>query len=340
MRLVIVGFGSVGRAFAEVLSESVGYLGSNHHLPFHVVGVADSRGIAVSPGGLDLDLALRAKRDTGSVAGYPVCGRADLSARELVSSTEAEILVEVSPTNVVDGQPGLDHILTALRSGKHVVTANKGALVVAFNEIMEQAKRRNRLVKFSGAVGGAVPTIDFVRSCLVGNRVLGIEGVLNGTTNYILTGMCAGGCSFEEALAEAQKMGIAEANPAYDVDGIDTACKLVILANCLMGKNVGLRDIRVEGIRGVTRAVVEAATRARRRIKLIGSVSDTLSVEPREIPLDHPLCVDGVLNAITYHTELAGDMTLVGRGAGGRETSSSLLRDVIQVSLSERGEGR
>jgi len=334
MRLILVGFGTVGQAFIRVLAENEEELRSSHHLPVHVVAIADSRGIAVSSKGLNLDLALEAKSETGSIGGYPGCGSFSPSGRipELISSTDADVLVEVTPTNVVDAQPGLEHILTALRSGKHVVTANKGALVVAFEELKEEAGKRNLLVKFSGAVGGAVPTIDFVRSCLNGNRVLGIDGVLNGTTNYILTRMCGEGCSFGEALAEAQKMGIAEANPAYDVDGVDTACKLLILANSVMDRRARLCDVKVTGIRGVTRQMVETAAKAGRCIRLIGSVSDTISVEPREIPKEHSLCVDGVLNAVTYHTMLAGDMTLIGRGAGGRETASALLRDVIHIS--------
>jgi homoserine dehydrogenase len=160
---------------------------------------------------------------------------------------------------------------------------------------------------------------------------LSIRGILNGTSNYILTRMSEGGVTIGEALKEAQKAGYAEADPTYDIEGIDTACKLVIVANWVMGRNVTLKDVHMNGIVGVTREDVIDARAEGKVIKLLGTIEEEISVRPTVIDADHPLAVGGALNAVSFNAEYAGEVTIVGKGAGGVETAGAVLRDLIDI---------
>jgi len=332
VRLFVAGFGNVGQGLAELIVEKRAELYRCFGLRLDVVAVADSRGCAVREDGLELAKVLNVKRSKGTVAEYPLFGRNERDMIGLIESLDADVLVEMTPTNIVDGEPGVSFIKSALCSGKHVVSTDKGPFALAYREIMQEAQRMGRKVKFSGTVGGATPMIDFARKCIMANRILGIEGILNGTTNYILTKMHEEAKPFDEALKEAQQMGIAEADPSYDVKGIDTACKLTILANSTMGRDVTIHDVEIKGIEDVTPAQVEAAKRRGRAIKLVGKVGEEMAVRPMEVPVNSSLCVNGTLNVVKYSTELAGDFFLVGKGAGGRETASAVLRDIIDIS--------
>jgi homoserine dehydrogenase len=174
--------------------------------------------------------------------------------------------------------------------------------------------------------------LEFAKRCLAGDRILAIRGILNGTTNYILTEMSQNHVTFQDALSNAQKLGYAEKEPSMDIDGFDTACKVVILSNWIMNKKITLKDVDRTGIRDVTLQALEEAAKRNSTIKLIGSIEgDKATVKPTEIPLTNPLCVSGVLNAITFSTEYAAEQTLIGRGAGGIETASAVLRDLLDI---------
>ncbi|MEM3174327.1 MAG: homoserine dehydrogenase, partial [Candidatus Bathyarchaeia archaeon] len=217
-----------------------------------------------------------------------------------------------------------------LSKGIHVVTPNKGPLVLAFRELVSLAEKNDCDLLYEGAVAGAIPIFSLVRECLQGDKIIRLSGILNGTTNYILSRMFFEEISFEIALKEAQEKGIAERDPSYDVDGIDTACKIVILANALMGRNVKINDVERVGIRGITQEAISLAKKANYAIKLIGTIDRRLEVSPKLVPIDHPLCVHGTLNAIHLETDLAEEITLVGYGAG-KETVSAMLNDLITV---------
>jgi homoserine dehydrogenase len=198
--------------------------------------------------------------------------------------------------------------------------------------LTELAEYNNVFLRFSGTVGGGTPMLEFAKRCLAGDRILSIKGILNGTTNYILSEMGQSSISFQEALTNAQKLGYAEREPSMDVDGFDTACKVVILSNWIMGKKVTLKDVDITGIRGVTLEMLQEAATRRSTIKLIGSIEDSgVSVRPVEISWTNPLCVSGVLNAVTFQTEYSADQTLIGRGAGGIETANAVLRDLLDI---------
>jgi homoserine dehydrogenase len=213
------------------------------------------------------------------------------------------------------------------------VTANKGPLVIAFKELSNLAKKYERLFRYEATVAGALPDSEIVREALQGNQISSLKGILNGTTNYILTRMTFEDVSFEIALKEAQQMGIAEADSSYDVEGVDAASKLVILANSIMGDDVRLSDVKREGISHVTPEAIRLAELDGFLIKHIASIENgDLEVAPRLVEKTSSLAVGGTLNVLCFETDLAGEITLIGRGAGGVETSSAILGDILNIA--------
>jgi homoserine dehydrogenase len=255
-----------------------------------------------------------------------------MSALDVIESVEAEVVVEATPTNVKNGEPALSHITKAFKTGKHVVTTNKGPLALAMPALTELADYNQVYLRFSGTVGGGTPMLEFAKKCLAGDKILAIRGILNGTTNYILTEMAEKHVTFQQALSSAQKLGYAETDPSMDVDGLDTACKVVIMANWIMNKKLTLKNVDIKGIRDVSLQALDEAAKRGNTIKLIGSIDgDKPTVKPMEIAKNNPLCVSGVLNAVTFVSEFAGEETIVGRGAGGMETASAVLRDLLDI---------
>lgn len=328
----MVGFGVVGRALAERLLRDRSYLASSFGLKPRVVAIADTSGALVNEKGVDLEKALDAKRRAGSLSeGMPDKVK-PISSLELLDAVDYDVLIETTPTNIADGEPGLTHLRKALTMGKSAVTTNKGPLAIALPALLELAERNGVLLRFSGTVGGGTPILDFGRMCLSGERVIKVEGILNGTTNYILTRMHRDGLNFEKALKEAQDAGYAERDPTMDVEGYDTACKLVIIANYVMGLKATLRDVKVKGIRDITCDTLKRLRESGKTIKLLGVIDENgLVVEPRVVSLTDPLCVWGTFNAVTFHTEHLGSETIIGKGAGGVETAIAIIRDLITV---------
>ncbi|MEM2099335.1 MAG: homoserine dehydrogenase [Candidatus Bathyarchaeia archaeon] len=331
MRIILVGYGVVGQSLTNILLrrrlETIRDYGFNPK----VVAIVDRGGAAVNSKGLDLEKMLALKKQKGTVAADAEYGRPQISPLEIIESVEAEVLVEATSTNVKNGEPGLSHIKTAFKTGKHVVTTNKGPLALALPALTELADYNGVYLRFSGTVGGGTPVLEMAKKCLLGDKIVAIRGILNGTTNYILTEMAEKQVTFQEALSDAQKLGYAETDPSMDVDGLDAACKVVIMANWIMNKKYTLRDVNIQGIRNVTLQELETAAARGNTIKLIGSVDGTPSVAPTEISKRDPLCVSGVLNAVTFVSEFAGEETIIGRGAGGMETASAILRDLLDI---------
>jgi len=331
MRIILVGYGVVGQSLTRLFISRRAELAKNYGFHPRIVAIADRGGVAINPKGLDLERILRVKAEKRTVAADSVYGRPGIAVSEVIESVEAEALVEVSPTNVKDGEPALSHIKNAFRAGKHVVTSNKGPLALALPALTELAEHNKVYFRFSGSVGAGTPILEFAKKCLFGEKIVSIKGVLNGTTNYILTEMAEKHVAFEVALQKAKELGYAEADPSMDIDGIDTACKIVILANWAMGKKVTLKDVRVKGIRDVTIRDIEEAAKNGCLVKLVGSVNGKLEVKPEKVPKESPLSVSGTLNAVTFVSEFAGEQTIIGRGAGGVETASAILRDLLDI---------
>ena len=227
----------------------------------------------------------------------------------------------------------MSHIMAAMRRGMHVISVNKGPLALAFPSLLELAEHNGVKLRFSGTVGGGTPILDYAKNSLHGEKITSFSGILNGTTNYILTNM-SGGMSFNDALSDAKGKGYVEADESLDLDGFDAAAKLTILANWIMDMRVTLQDIDRTGIRNIDIPNVKAAEKNNSAIKLVASCNGGLRVAPVEISVDDPLCVNGTLNAISFTSEHSGTQTIIGRGAGGTETASSILRDLLDIRRS------
>ncbi len=329
MRIILCGFGVVGQSLVKLFDSRSDELYAKYGLKPRVVGVFDSKGSAVDKSGLDLYKLVEVKKKFGTVKNYSKT-KNSMSGTDMLKNIEAEVLIETTASNYKDAEPGMTHITTAMKNSMHVISVNKGPLALAFPSLLELAIYNQVMFKFSGTVGGGTPILDYAKNSLSGERITSFAGILNGTTNYILTNM-ASGLSFEEALKDAKDKGYVEADESLDLDGLDAAAKLVILANWIMGMKVTLPDIDCSGIRKVTVKDIGKAAKKNCAIKLIASCDKELIVGPKEIPNDDPLCVNGTLNAIAFTSEHSGTQTIIGKGAGGMETASSILRDLLDI---------
>ncbi|WNY26802.1 homoserine dehydrogenase [Methanolapillus ohkumae] len=325
----IIGFGSIGQGVAKSLLMKKDYL-KMEGIEIAVVAVTDSKGAVVDENGVDLDACLKRKAETGTVAGKSHLGMTGL---DVIQKIPHDLVIEVTPTDIVTGGAGLLNMKAALQSKKHVVTSNKGPLTIQFKELQDLAKRNNVEFKYEATVGGAMPIINLMTDIMAGNDIKSVKGIFNGTCNYILTRMYEEKSGYSEILTEAVDLGIAETDPSYDVEGIDTACKVVILANSVFGMNKTIQDVERTGITHVTYEALEMSARSGKTIKLIGEVrkDGRLSVAPRLVPIGHPLSVSGTLNVAAIQTDLAGEITVTGKGAGSLETASSILSDILSI---------
>jgi homoserine dehydrogenase len=332
MRIILVGYGVIGKSVSAILARRYTEKVADYGLNPKIVAIADLDGAVINPRGLSPEKLETVRKRGFPISADPDFGRPGLSALDVIESVESEVVVEVTPVNIKNGEPAMSHITKAFKTGKHVVTTNKGPLALAMPALTELAEYNNVCFRFSGTVGGGTPMLEFAKRCLEGDKILSIRGILNGTTNYILTEMSENRVTFQEALANAQKLGYAEREPTMDVDGFDAACKVVILANWIMNKKITLRDVDRMGIRDVSLKTLDEAAKRGSTIKLIGSIDgNNPTVKPTEIAKDNPLCVSGVLNAVTFSCELAGEQTIIGRGAGGQETAGAVLRDLLAI---------
>lgn len=340
-RFILTGLGNIGANFLDILLTNGDLLATRHGIALRAVGLADSSGALHDPGGFDLAAIVALKRGGGRLAALAGPGRPLLTTGELVATAGADFLLEATPTNLDDGQPGLDLVRASLARGLHTVLASKGPLVLAYAELRGLATRS--ALAFSGAVCGAMPTVNVGRRDLAGGRIRLIEAVFNGTTQVILARM-AEGASYDAALAEAQRLGIAEPDPALDVDGWDAANKLVTVANAVLDRPTTLADVAVRGIRGVTGDEARAAAAAGGRLSLLATAEATdgaggagadyrLTVAPVALAPDHPLARLGLDEmGIVYHTDIYGRLAVTSAGQGPRGAAAAMLRDVIDIA--------
>lgn len=337
VRFFIAGLGAVGRRFLGLVASREGLLAARYGLRLVPVGAADSSGAALAPEGLDAARVVAIKEAGQGVATYALAGRAGLAVREALASAQADLLIEATPTNLRDAQPGLDCIRDALARGLAVVTASKGPLVLAYQELSAAAERSGARLAFSAAVAGGLPTVNLGRRDLAGCTVERVEGIFNSTTNYILTSMAEGEMPFAEALAEAQRRGIAEADPSLDIDGYDAAAKLVIVANSVLGRPTTLGDVETTGIRGVTPERLAQVRREGRVLKLLALAELVegdyrLSVRPTALEASHPLArLRPWEMGVRYTTDTMGVLYAVIYEPDPLPTASAVLRDVIDI---------
>jgi homoserine dehydrogenase len=257
----------------------------------------------------------------------------------LIKESNATVICELTFTNLESGEPAISHCKAAFQNGKHVVTSNKGPAALAYREMKSLAAERGKDFLIEGTVMSGTPVLNLADGPLAGCEVTRARGILNGTTNYILTQM-ENGMSYDEALKKAQELGYAEADPTGDVEGHDARGKVTILANVVMDASIGISDVQCEGITRISADDIATARQKDSRWKLIGSVekkngSIIASVSPEMVPLTHPLAgIMGATNAITFSTDLMGDITVVGAGAGKIETGYSILTDLLKIHRS------
>ena len=338
-KLIIIGFGTIGRGVSEVLNKKYEFLKNNYGIDLQVVAVCEVNGSVVNDNGIDMRYALdlvnknRDKYKGNTKSGSGLNEHKDwtsMTSLDVLKEVDADIALELTPGNVKTAEPGLTHITKALEAKKNVVTSNKAPLAIKFSYLTKLAKKNNVKLKYEASVGGAIPIINLYRETLQVNEIESIYGILNGTSNFVLDKMATDGIAQDVALKEAQELGIAETDPSYDIQGIDTGAKVAILANALMNKDVSFKDVRITGIEDITAEAIDTAKKHGYVIKSIGDVGK-LTVSPRLIPLNHPLNVSGSLNAIMLHTDISKDITIIGRGAGAIETAGSIFSDILEV---------
>lgn len=333
-RLAFIGFGVVGQGFATLLRDKKESLKAGFGLDYTVTAISDPvKGSVYQEDGLDLVKVLARIEKDGNLDGYDA-GVKGWDSMKTVNGSNADVIVEVSPTNIENGEPGIAHIRAALAQKKHVITTNKGPVALFYRELAALARKNGVAFRFEGTVLSGTPAINLAQGALAGADVIDIKGIMNGTTNYMLTKM-AEGQSYEAVLAEAQRLGYAETKPDADVKGWDAQAKIVILANVVMGGDLKPKDVPTRGITEITLDDIARAKKDGKKYRLIGHAwkekgTVRAEVAPALVDADDFLYhVSGVTNALTFATDALNKVTIVGPGAGKIETGFSLLNDFI-----------
>ncbi len=340
--IALIGFGGVNRALAQLIASKNSIWERDLGFRLNIVAVSDLYfGSVVSPNGLDAKTLVEANFEKGGFSQLSG-GSSEANAVSIIKTAPADIVVEATFTNPKDGEPAVSHCRWALQAGKHVVTTNKGPVAFAASDLNALAKSKGVHFEYEGSVMSGTPVIRLAEKSLAGAELKGFEGILNGTSNFVLGGM-EDGLDFTAALKKAQDLGYAEADPTADVEGYDVRLKVVILANELFGAALRPEHVTCEGISQLSPADIAEATRTHTRWKLIGSAvrngdgTVTGSVAPKRLPRQHPLAaVSGATNAVSLDTALLGPVTVIGPGAGRIETAYALLSDIIAIHTSQR----
>ena len=337
VRILLVGLGNLGRRFCDLLAEKGPHVETRYGLRLLLVGAADSQGTAYDPRGLDPARISAIKQARGTIADLPNAGRSEQAA-ELIARAEADLLCEASPVNLRQGaEPGLTHVRTALERGMHVVTPNKGPLVLAYRELHALAARQGVQLRFDGTVAGGLPALYIGQRDLRGATIQRIEAVPNLVTGYILE-LLADGLAWEEALERARAAGVLEADPSFDLDGWDAAAKLVILVNAVLDLSARLEDVDRTGITGLRGEDVLAARREGRVYKLVATADRRadggvdLRVAPIPLPADHFLAHLGRKQmGVVYHTDIYGTLMAAIDEPTPLPSAATMLRDIIDI---------
>ena len=309
----------------------------NEGLDIKVNYIINSRGGVYSPIGIDCASISEFSKTSRDLSQYKNGGSKQITFGSIMENKDIDVLVEMTPTNKKTGEPGITHVKWALENGIHVITSNKGPVMLAYKRLNKLAAKKNVQFGIGCTSGGALPTVNGGLIDMAGAAILSIEGILNGTTNYILEQMEHEGKTYHEALKKAMEIGIAETDPTLDVEGWDTAGKLLILTNILMNEEKTIGDILVEGITGITPEQIEQAKREGKKYKLVGRTENRdgalhMTVRPEKLDREHPLySIDGGCKAVRYVSDTLGDLTLSGGASGVTSAAASVLRDLINI---------
>jgi homoserine dehydrogenase len=338
LKLALLGFGNVGRALAKLLLKKREEIRQKYDLTFIVTGIATgSHGFALAPDGIDLEEALRIYEKQADLSGLSTISPATRSF-EFIQECNADVLFENTPVSYDDGQPAIDHLKLALENGMHAITANKGPVVHAYQELSTLADTQQRAFLFESAVMDGAPVFSMWREALPGAILRSFRGVLNSTTNLILT-LMEEGKSFESAVAYAQEIGIAETDPSGDIDGWDAAIKVSALVTVLMDHPLKPYDVNRQGIAKVSTEMISNSLQSNKRWKLICTAQKendrvTASVCPMEVEASDPLfTVMGTSSAVTFYSDVLGALTLTEENPGPHTTAYGLLADFLNAVL-------
>lgn len=343
--LALLGFGNVGRALARLLMRKREELSSRYGLGFKITAIATrTHGMAINYTGLDVEEALgiieqpaKGERSLERLSREP----APRNAMDFIQRCGAQVLFENTPVNYESGQPAVDHLRCALENHMHAITANKGPVVHAYRELTELAERQGRKFYFESAVMDGAPIFSLFREALPAARLRAFTGVLNSTTNLILTRMESGE-SFADALAYAQKIGIAETDPSGDVDGWDAAVKVAALVTVLMDLPLKPQQVERQGIRAITQEDIQHATREGMRWKLVCSARQTgdgveARVSPQMVAPESPLYqAQGTTSIIQFETDVLGKLSLIEENPGPETTAYGLLADFVNAVKADK----
>jgi homoserine dehydrogenase len=338
-KLALLGFGNVGRALARLLLRKRDEIRDRYQISFTVTGIGTGRhGTAVDPGGINLEEALRVVEEGhkgGNLSALSTIPNIH-SPYEFIDKCGADVLFENTPVNYESGQPAVDHLRAALQGGMHAITANKGPVVHAYTELKDTALLMGRRFYFESTVMDGAPLFSLFRETLPAAQVKALYGVLNSTTNLILTRMEAGE-SFEQAVAYAQKIGIAETDPSGDVDGWDSAVKVAALVTVMMGIPLKPSQVDRTGIRGLNSWAIQQAPKNGERWKLVCSARrDGENVEarvaPQLVPVSSPLYgIDGTTSIVQFETDVLGLLSIIESDPGPETTAYGLLADYLNA---------
>jgi homoserine dehydrogenase len=335
INIILLGYGRVGKAFARLIQEKQNFCLDRYNLLVHIaVVLRRNGGLFLYPDKEGMgSLSDLVSRENLEELPY---WRVGMDFGEVLECQDLDVLVDCTPSNIKDGEPAIGYVHQALARGWHVVTANKGPLVVDFDGVRKRAAKNHVSLGMSGATAAALPTLDIALHSLAGTDIHRIEGILNGTTNYMLTRMRAG-MEFSDALTEAKQKGIAEPDPSQDVEGWDTAAKILIITNAIFGTGYALKDIQVEGITNIPTELQEKARTTGNVLKLLGRCVQNGKMHKLETRLSviepsHPLYgVDGAQKGITFFTDTMDSVTVTGGKSDPRGAAAALLKDIINI---------
>lgn len=337
VNVVLMGYGRVGKAFVRLVQRKKEDLAERYGFQLRLVAVFNSRGGLLLPSNTE-DQKTSSLSEGIDLEENPFWKPGRI-LKEALEAQEAGVFVECTPSNIQEGEPALRFVHQAIDRGWHVVLANKGPLVVDFSRVRQKAEKKGVCLGMSGATAAALPTLDVALHSLAGTEIYRIEGILNGTTNYIL-GRIEKGMSYEAALREAQEKGIAEPDPSQDVKGWDTAAKILIITNAIFRTGYTLDDVRVEGITHIQSDLWERAKKESKSLKLLGSYRQDDGIPRIEARLcflepSHPLYgVHGAQKGITFFTDTMNSVTVTGGKSDPAGAAAALLKDIIHIHMS------
>ncbi|MDD4834769.1 MAG: homoserine dehydrogenase [Lutispora sp.] len=341
MRIAIIGYGGVGKAFVQLLADKKDYLRLKP-IDIQLNYVIGRHGGIYDPEGIKCNALAEFSKNQRDITEFIPGGSKEVNFDLMLRNGDIDAIIEMTPTNKETGEPGMSHITRALENKVHVITSNKGPILLAYKKLNNIAIKNNVQLAIGCTTGGALPSINGGIIDLAGSEITSIEGVLNGTTNFIINEMEETACTYSEGLMKAQQLGIAETDPTLDVEGWDTASKLLILTNVLMNEEKTLENITVEGITNLKARDVADALKDDKKYKLIGKTIKTacgieMSVKLEKLGKEHPLYgVDAKNKAVRYVSDTLGELTIIGGASGVTPAAASILRDLININRGYR----